>query len=265
MSEYIHSGVAGKMNRIVKPHLGKVLVTDKFGNAKESEVDIEKLYTDLDEDNKIGNLSNLNTENKSNLVASINELKTSIENSSSQPKKYTKFLNDTWNGARLLTAQTYSINLPMETTHYESFLIEYLSNGVSLIGGLTFPSNQAGLIYLAFTAYNSTSESDVTYLAQWPILWSEDENLGIRAICEFDISSGLGKIYSLVNGDENVPNNVNYEEAHGYIPVREGYTFKELLFGPGSYIKSVTFTGPYGQTSSKYVGFNGDTLNFYRK
>ncbi len=83
MSEYIHSGVAGKMNRIVKPHIGKVLVTDKFGNAKESDVTIENLRTELEEDAKIGNLNNLNTTNKTNLVSAINEIQAGLGSSGS--------------------------------------------------------------------------------------------------------------------------------------------------------------------------------------
>lgn len=74
MSGYIHSSVKGKMDRIYKPNPGKILVSDKFGNAIESDKTVANLQSELEEDSKIGTLSSLTTTNKSNLVAAINEV-----------------------------------------------------------------------------------------------------------------------------------------------------------------------------------------------
>ena len=163
MSEYIHSGVAGKMNRIVKPHLGKVLVTDKYGNAKESEVDIEKLYTDLDEDNKIGNLNNLTTTNKSNLVASINELKSELGNTSSGSDwewNPTPFYEET-----LQSQFNYNMDLPFTagkqidltsilTNSKLTHLLLIIEKVAPSYGGTSFNKNANSLMF-AFPVYNT--------------------------------------------------------------------------------------------------------------
>ena len=53
MSEYIHSGIAGKINRIVKPHIGNILVTSDFGNAKESTLTEDVLKAAVNDINRI--------------------------------------------------------------------------------------------------------------------------------------------------------------------------------------------------------------------
>ncbi len=53
MTEYIHSGIAGKINRIVKPHIGNILVTSEFGNAKESTLTEDILKTAVNDINRI--------------------------------------------------------------------------------------------------------------------------------------------------------------------------------------------------------------------
>ena len=53
MTEYIHSGIAGKINRIVKPHIGNILVTSEFGNAKESTLTEATLKAAVNDINRI--------------------------------------------------------------------------------------------------------------------------------------------------------------------------------------------------------------------
>lgn len=79
MSGYIHSGVKGKMDRIYKPNPGKILVSDKFGNAVESNKTVANLQSELEEDSKIGALSSLTTIEKDTIVAAINELVARIQ------------------------------------------------------------------------------------------------------------------------------------------------------------------------------------------
>lgn len=82
MGGYIHSGVAGKMDKIRNAHPGAILVSDKFGNAEES-INLMDFGNSLESEiseigNDIGILSNLTTTNKNNLVAAINELVTRV-------------------------------------------------------------------------------------------------------------------------------------------------------------------------------------------
>lgn len=79
MSGWLGSGVKGKMDRIFKPSPGKILVSDKLGNAVESNKTVANLLSELEEDSKIGTLSNLTTTDKSNLVAAINELVSRVQ------------------------------------------------------------------------------------------------------------------------------------------------------------------------------------------
>lgn len=53
MTEYIHSGIAGKINRIVKPHIGNILITSEFGNAKESTLTEATLKAAVNDINRI--------------------------------------------------------------------------------------------------------------------------------------------------------------------------------------------------------------------